>query len=169
MGRQHPLLCWVPCKGGRVPGHQEKPPNPIASRGPPRQPEHPTSTPGIVATRPNTPGSWAGVGRLMRLGSPNGVRPVGRQPLGMLSWPGHSPSCPVAPVPREQLGPWNTLSQSAAVGMMERQVIFNSGDSLQDRASSSPGEETSREGGDPNSRCSCLIPALPSLSPHFWA
>lgn len=66
---------------------------------------------------------------------------------------------------RAALGPWNMLSPSAAVGMMERQVIFNSGDSLWDRASSSLGKETSREGGDPNSRCSCLIPALPSLSP----
>lgn len=83
----------------------------------------------------------------------------------MLPWPGHGPSCPVALVPREKLGPWNMLSQSAAVGMMERQVIFNSGDSLPERASSSLGEETSREGGDLNPRCSCLVP---SLSPHSW-
>lgn len=36
------------------------------------------------------------------------------------------PSLPIALVPREKLGPRNTLSQSVADGMMERRVIFNS-------------------------------------------
>lgn len=30
----------------------------------------PHKYPGVLATRPNTPGSWGGVGRLMWLGSP---------------------------------------------------------------------------------------------------
>lgn len=85
---------------------------------------------------------------------------------GMLFGPGHGPSCPVVPVPREQLGPWNMLSPSAAVGMMERQVIFNSRDSLRDGASSSLWKETSREGGDPNSGA-LVLPLPPLLFPQL--
>lgn len=51
------------------------------------------------------------------------------QPLCSLSWPGGGqerpqPFWPLCLVPREQLGPWNTLSLSVADGMMERWVFL---------------------------------------------
>lgn len=75
------------------------------------------------------------------------------QPLCSLSWPGGSqerpqPFWPLCLVPREQLGPRNTLSLSVADGMMERRVFLTA--RLMDRASSKTGEDTSGEGGDQN-------------------
>lgn len=103
-------------------------------------------------------------------------RAVVPPPPGMLSWPGRSPSCPIAPVPIERLGPWNTLSWRAAVGMMERRAIFFFlrgwlflTAHIHGQSPSRPGEETSREGGDQNSRPSQILPTIPSPPPDSWA
>lgn len=76
------------------------------------------------------------------------------QPLCSLSWPGGGqerlqPFWPLCLVPREQLGPWNTLSLSVTDGMMERRVFLTA--KLMDRALSKTWEDTPWEGGDQSS------------------